>query len=520
MAFNQISKTGVFISALWIFVMLVPLLVFLPDIFLPLFTFDLQVFQSLFDPRIIRLFLRSLWLSLAVTAGSLILAGPLAWFFSYYQFLFKKVFFVLFLLPIFIPPYILAISWLYATGSAGWLGCAGANAIISGFGGSLLVLMLWLYPLLFLFLLYAFKTGRHYGEAALLFRGFRTRATVFSYLLIKNGLLAGLVLIFVLTFINFSVPGVLGLNVFPTEIFSQFGAFYNRQQAAILSLPNLIMALVLAFWLGRQFKNMKRFATSDQLSEFKNMPVWLWVVFFTFSGTLLFFSIGIPVITLVYRISEFNIFIHAIPDLSGQWINTFLFSLAGACVICVVALYISLLIRRDNRLFMPMVMLALLPFFVSGGLYGIGLVNFWNTGFAGNVIYGSPVMIIFSYFRFFPVAFLLMNIALMKVPVSFDEITVLNYRPGSPAYLRMLVPQIRPELAGIFILIFVFCFTELDTTVLTYPPGMETIPLRIFALIHYGTHEMVAAISLWQLIFIGLGVLLLYRLFRQKSILR
>jgi iron(III) transport system permease protein len=44
----------------------------------------------------------------------------------------------------------------------------------------------------------------------------------------------------------------------------------------------------------------------------------------------------------------------------------------------------------------------------------------------------------------------------------------------------------------------------LDTTLLVYPPGIETLPVSIFSLLHYGANESVAAICLIQMLTIAL----------------
>ena len=46
------------------------------------------------------------------------------------------------------------------------------------------------------------------------------------------------------------------------------------------------------------------------------------------------------------------------------------------------------------------------------------------------------------------------------------------------------------------LIIFILSFGELGTTLLIVPPGRETIPLKIYNLMHYGADQMVAALSL------------------------
>ena len=59
-------------------------------------------------------------------------------------------------------------------------------------------------------------------------------------------------------------------------------------------------------------------------------------------------------------------------------------------------------------------------------------------------------------------------------------------------------------------LVFVLCLGELGSTLLTIPPGMETLSLRIYNLMHYGAHDIVAALAA---ILLGLTLLPLAVLF-------
>ena len=52
-----------------------------------------------------------------------------------------------------------------------------------------------------------------------------------------------------------------------------------------------------------------------------------------------------------------------------------------------------------------------------------------------------------------------------------------------------------------FFIVFILAFGELGTTLLVMPPGRETIPIKIYNLMHYGAEDLVAALCI---ILIGL----------------
>jgi iron(III) transport system permease protein len=56
---------------------------------------------------------------------------------------------------------------------------------------------------------------------------------------------------------------------------------------------------------------------------------------------------------------------------------------------------------------------------------------------------------------------------------------------------------LRPSLITGFFIVFILSFGELGTTLLVIPPGRETIPIKIYNLMHYGAEQMVAALCVF-----------------------
>ncbi len=61
--------------------------------------------------------------------------------------------------------------------------------------------------------------------------------------------------------------------------------------------------------------------------------------------------------------------------------------------------------------------------------------------------------------------------------------------------VRIVLPLLRPSLLAGGFIVFILSFGELGTTLLIIPPGKETIPIKIYNLMHYGADQMVAALS-------------------------
>ncbi len=83
-------------------------------------------------------------------------------------------------------------------------------------------------------------------------------------------------------------------------------------------------------------------------------------------------------------------------------------------------------------------------------------------------------------------------------------------RAAGAGYLRRLLGIVLPihlrGVAAAFLLVFVFCLRDLDTSVLFYPPGGETLSVRIFTLEANGPQSVIAALALVQVL-MAAGVL-------------
>jgi len=55
-------------------------------------------------------------------------------------------------------------------------------------------------------------------------------------------------------------------------------------------------------------------------------------------------------------------------------------------------------------------------------------------------------------------------------------------------------PQIAPQVGSVWYVTYLLCLWDVETLVLIYPPGGETLALRIFNLLHYGHNAQVNAL--------------------------
>ncbi|NIA10676.1 MAG: ABC transporter permease subunit, partial [Nitrospiraceae bacterium] len=197
---------------------------------------------KVFDKRQILLAENSLTLGLGSTCLCLIIGVPLAILLGRTDLWGGRLFNIIYIVPIIIPAYIQAIVWTRIDPFLQKVFSFDVHSV----WGCTIVLALSYFPLVTLMTLSGLKSiDRGLEEAALLCYGkFRTLAKI-TIPLVAPHIFSGAIFVFILSSVNFAVPDILRVRVYPVEIFVQFSAFYNEKAATLLCLPFLVFACLL-----------------------------------------------------------------------------------------------------------------------------------------------------------------------------------------------------------------------------------------------------------------------------------
>jgi iron(III) transport system permease protein len=141
-------------------------------------------------------------------------------------------------------------------------------------------------------------------------------------------------------------------------------------------------------------------------------------------------------------------------------------------------------------------MASYLPLAFPATFFGIGLIYTWNFS-ATQFIYSTSCILVVAYIaRFIPFAVRIIAANLGQIHANMLEAAYL----AEPSWLRRLwyihLPLARKGLVICWIIVFIFSMGELGATLLVIPPGMGTISLKIYTLMHYGAGALVAALAL------------------------
>ena len=110
-------------------------------------------------------------------------------------------------------------------------------------------------------------------------------------------------------------------------------------------------------------------------------------------------------------------------------------------------------------------------------------------------------MIVLGYMaHFIPFTIRAVYANLQQLNPRLEEIAWLATNNKVRIITRITLPLLKNGLITGFFISFILAMSELGVTLLIMPPGMETIPIKIYNFMHYGAEAMVAALCIILLV--------------------
>lgn len=397
--------------------------------------------------------------------------------------------------PLVIPPYIIALAWIYFSGS-GLL-----SGLTYSLAGAVVVLGINFYPLSMLATEAATRrVDARLEEAALLVARPRRVLWRITLPLIGPAVTAAALIIFVLAISEFGVPGLLRVRVFTTEVFTAFAALYDFGAATALSIPLLAIALIAG--IAAKVVLGERLLTTRRLSQV-GLPLslghWRAPVLAGFA-LVIAILVALPLTVLALEAQRVERITSAVRSSGSAITNSLVLAALGAVLVVGLAVVLGYERGRARARWCGLVDLGFIVIFaVPSTVLGVGLIGLWNRPGPLAEIYRSPMMIVVAYLaRFVPVAALIIAASVRQVPASFEEAAQVAGASRLRAFTRIVLPQIRTGVAAALVVSFIFAFGELGATVLVAPPGESTLPVRVYTLIANAPSSEVAALALMQ----------------------
>lgn len=466
----------------------------------------------LLEPAQMGLLLRSLGVALFAALLATLLGAPYALLCERTQLPAAGLWRFALLLPLGIPPFIHALSWSGPVGALrrGALGpacgewgtvCA-AVADLTAVAAVGAVLALAYFPFVALLTIAGLRGVERGLEETALLSAPPTRVwRRITLPLVLPQVLAGALFVLLFALMDFAVPDVLRLQVYPVEIFVQFSALYDQRAATVLSVPLLcvcLLAVAAIGWLmrGRAFISLDAGGAGHPRIA---LGRWRGLALAGCAGVLAL-SVGVPLLHLLPTAGPPATYLRVLRATGDDVLISAAFA-AGAALLTVglgLALSLSLSGLR-RRIAAALDVVTVLPFAMPPILLGIALIQLWNRP-ATDWLYGTSAMLLLGYLAHFaPFTVRIMRTALTQIAPAELEAAWLHVG-ALRAFWRVLLPQMRNALlAGLFIC-FVLCLGELGVTLLVTPPGLSPIPIDVYNYLHYGAHDRVAALCVLLLL--------------------
>jgi iron(III) transport system permease protein len=424
----------------------------------------------------------------------------------------KAVIRVIAAVPILLPPYIVALAWIYFGGSRGLLAALTGRDLFSAWTYSLpaavVVLSLVLYPLSMLATELAMRRvdGR-LEEAAMIVAPPHRVLWRITLPLVAPTILAGALITFVLAVSEFGVPGLLRVRVYTTEVFTAFAALYDFSRAIVLAVPVLLACVVVAATaaglLGDRLITARRSAGVSPVA-FHDWRRPAGIGFLAVVAA----AVALPLVILGREALAARSLPELVTGSGNAVVGSLVLSALGATLVVALAVWVGYAqarMRRGARLIMQILLVLL--FATPSTIVGIGLIGVWNRPGIAGALYGTDAMLLLAYLaRLVPVAVLILAASAQSVSVSQEEAAAVSGAGWIRTMRRIVFPQMRLGIAAAWVVAFVLAFGELGVSVLVAPPGEATLPIRVYTIIANTPASQVAALALLQALVIFVPV--------------
>jgi iron(III) transport system permease protein len=493
----------------------------------------------------------SLRYALEVTILSAIFAVPIAWGVSRTDMPAKGLVRALILGAFITPPYLGAVGWILLGGpNAGWLnrvwmGLTGSEAgfmNVYSFGGLVLVTALYAFPYIFVFTSAALDLVSSEMEEAANILGAGGLRTIFRITLplVLPAILGGAIIVFLDTVALFGTPAIIALPArihVMTLVLWQFFEFPVRAEAAAAYAIPLIDITLAMFAMQRLLLGRKGYVALTGKGggrRLARLGAWRWLAL----GYALF-VVALAVI-LPYAALAQAAFSHAW-GLGLSWANftlgnfyallfnansrqtiihSFTYSAAAAFLAVALALIIAYIVtRRLVRGGGLLSLLCMAPLVIPGIVLGVA---FYATYAPPPVaLYGTAAILIIGYCtRFLPIAYVNAMAGMRSLNPEMEEAVRILGGGRLRALARVVVPLLKNNLVGSWLLVFIPATRELSTALFLVGAHTRVISVMMLDLSENGSFETLAALGFLLLVATIVIVLIGYKLVGRDFMLR
>jgi iron(III) transport system permease protein len=459
--------------------------------------------ESIERTRTLELLANSLLLAIAVSLSAMLIGTLQAWIAVRSNLPGRKAFAVLAALPLAIPSYVAAYSWV---------------AVIPGFSGffaAWLLLTVGTAPLVYLSVsaaLARFDSATEEVASSLGAGKFAVLRKV-TWPNIKGATFSGGLLSALYVLSDFGAVSIVRYDTFTRAIYNAYRASFDRNLAATLALI-LVAVTVLVLVVESRSRGRKPIGTviANRLNRI-DLRIW--------KLPLVALLTGIASVSLVVPLASLTRWsIVGLPDTDWQEVSEALFSsiylsVSGGMLTALLAVAIALVVVRfKTRLGFVLERSVWLTHATPGIVVALSLVYFSNQ--VSPWIYQTLFLVLIAYVALFlPNALSAISIPLSQSPTSLDEVSASLGLTKLQTLRRVVLPIAGPGIFAATTLVILTVLKELPATLLLRPTGVETLATRLWTETGVAAFSTAALYALLLVLLAGIPAWLLNRAIRK-----
>lgn len=450
-----------------------------------------SAWTALTDPHYRGLLGTSLRLACWVTTVTLVVGVPYGLWLAWTRSRVATPLVIVHLLPLCLPPYVTALAWSSILGRQGLAARLGGESLgvwtsgwFYGETGVVLALAVPLAPIVTLLTAgFARRIDASRVEAGLVHGGWAN--TIFRVVLpmAAPGIGAGALLVFVLALGEVAVPQLLRVPIYSTVVFGRLADLsFQPGEAVALALPMILVSAVVAVGLylvdagGRRSRGLRR-GTSG-------LPL---------RGGWFAFALGVALLATAAAILPIAELVQsACMGAGGGWSailasgsalwNSLSYAVCTATILTVLAAILGVQWSERPRAGGVLVLPLLLGLVLPAGVYALALVATWNRPPTQWIYRSDAIVVLALCGRYAYLALRVVKLGRDQTPDAWVEAAQLAGVGPLRRWWTIDLPLQLDILGLTWLTSFLMAFRDLETTILFYPPGGESLPVRTMTL--------------------------------------
>jgi len=482
-----------------------------------------KFFTSALYPKSLR---NSFIVGISVTALSLLVGVPMGYFVARVKIPGKRLMLSLGILPVIMPSFIGAFSWIILLGRQGFVRHY-INILLSPLGiemppiygmfGMIFCMTLTYYPFVFLLSHGAFSSANALLEDAGMLMGasrWRILKTI-TFPLVLPSIGAAALLVFIRSIGNFGIPAIIGGDqyVLPTLIYFRVNGFWDLNGASSIAVVNvLITGLVL--WFQKYVVSRHEYETISasrvDIKQNEHPVVRSLAALYCFIVLLVSLAPQIVIIIMSFfekwqgllpegiTLANYS----RIPKNSPkELLNSLYLSIVATLLTAILGSIVAYITERRKPIGAGILDMAVMaPFILPGTVVSVALLS----AFSGKSVIplgGTYTIIIIAYMvRRTPYVYRSVAASLTQLNPSLEEASTIAGAHWIYTFRRVSVPLILPGIISGSILTFSTLLQELSTTILLYGAKTRTVPIQIYGAVADGKLGEASALSVMLLL--------------------